>query len=358
MARWLGIFLAAAAVFVPANVGQAGITVGEGVSDWNVTLSNGHFQYTGWTGYFAWIDPKTGTKYKTQTGLEEGYWSGKTAQYHDVAPSSSTARQPTYWGTAGLSVGTVQYLVEDTKDGSNSYYVGPVAGGQNFDAEFLAALVDQGKLYIAVGSGQRSDNRFQYFQPGDIQLVTQNQTSGRWSIYGIEVGGGGQERSHGMTFTLNSSGYTTGVTTITTGQVAGTLWQTATGLADETAVKNSTAGWRAGYASEMGDTPYKRVQLDLSNPKTPLATVDFDYAAAPDDGYEHSWIEAAVDLSDLGLGEQVKYVGWAPSCANDRMYMMLEIEASAPIPEPVGLAIWCGLGLVGAGLARWGRRRG
>ena len=249
--------------------------------------------------------------------------------------------------------------MEDTNDTRNDYYVGPVYGGQNFDAEFIAAnSVNSGtssaKLFVAIGSGQRTNNGFTVFEPGDIQMVTQNTQTGKWSIYGIEVGGGG---SAGKTYNLDGSGYVSSVTTLNNGQLAGTLWLTKSGLADYSEVQSSTDGWRSGYGSGMGFDPYKRVQLDnSSSTSTKVGSVEFDFDAAPSTGGEHSWIEAGIDLSLLP-GEQVKYIGWAPSCANDHSYMEVDLSAhTGGIPEPASLVIWSLFGGA-AGIGALRRRR-
>ena len=57
-------------------------------------------------------------------------------------------------------------------------------GGQKFDAECLAAAYQGGQLYIFISTGQRPDNGFANYAPGDIVINTSGGT------YSIEVGGG------------------------------------------------------------------------------------------------------------------------------------------------------------------------
>src|SRR4051794_34195793 len=54
---------------------------------------------------------------------------------------------------------TYQYFVEDPNDtNSDSGFVGPNYGGQNYDAEFIGVGVENGQLKIVIVSGQRRDN--------------------------------------------------------------------------------------------------------------------------------------------------------------------------------------------------------
>ena len=119
-------------------------------------------------------------------------------------------------GTATVGGLTFRYHHEDSSDtAGDSGPLGPNHGGQNYDGEFLGVGVDGTDLVIAIVTGQRSDNGFTRFAPGDIRITTTN-----GSIYGIEVGGGAgggpgaaiTEGANGSTYALNSSGYTTGHT--------------------------------------------------------------------------------------------------------------------------------------------------
>ncbi|MHA1569383.1 MAG: hypothetical protein ACTSXZ_07925, partial [Alphaproteobacteria bacterium] len=123
--------------------------------------------------------------------------------------------------------------VEDQDDTTNSGYLGPNAGGQNYDAEFMGVAFEGGKLHIAISTGQRPDNDFAHYSPGDIRIETNDGT-----VFGIEVGGGAgggaggaiTEGDDGSFYTTNGSGYTTAHTALTGAgeQLAGTIWSGAT----------------------------------------------------------------------------------------------------------------------------------
>jgi hypothetical protein len=49
-------------------------------------------------------------------------------------------------------------------------------GGQKFDAECLAAAVQGGSVYIFISTGQRPDNGFANYAPGDIVIGTSGGT--------------------------------------------------------------------------------------------------------------------------------------------------------------------------------------
>ncbi len=378
-------------MFFGGVVHSAPIVVDGGWTDWNLSVSSSHWVYTGWTDKHAWVNPGNGyaSYYKSTASGTPPTWgpgvdasgtytgpysvfgsppakypnvaiTGLQAKYHAVSPGSSTALQPTYWGITETAIsGQLQFVVEDTDDSSNVYYVGPVAGGQNFDAEFLAAHVAAGNLYLAIGSGQRTNNGVQYFEPGDIQIVTKNKVSGLYNIYGVEVGNGGSDLDNkGATFTMDGNGYATGSTLYTGTRAAGNLFQTATGVADlSSAVAN--AKWIAGYGSGSGfDAPYQRVQLDLASLAltTPKGSVALNFQDANSSLGQHAFIEAGIDLRLFSTDEQIMYVGWAPGCANDRSYMEVVLEGASGIPEPASLLIWSLFGGA-AGIAAIRRRR-
>ncbi len=135
---------------IVCSYSQAAITVDGNLSDWGITLgSNGHFSYAAAYGYTYPGNPTQGKQ-----------------------------------GTATIGGNTVAYDLEDSNDNSNNYQVGPLYGGQNYDAEVLVASVVGSNLYIGIASGQRPDNGAQYYCPGDICLTKGSTT------WGIEVGGG------------------------------------------------------------------------------------------------------------------------------------------------------------------------
>ena len=135
---------------------------------------------------------------------------------------------------SGLRSDLAGYMEEDTNDGSNSYKVTPYYGGQNYDGEFFGAAVQGNTLYLAILSGQRSDNGFSLFAPGDIRIGTD------MGIFGIEVGGGHGNNplptalgggEAGSTYTLNGSGYTTGH--VYSGKSTGSVWLNSEWIQDQ-----------------------------------------------------------------------------------------------------------------------------
>jgi len=258
--------------------------------------------------------------------------------------SSAVVNNATHPGNTGLySVddGTTNYSVfyhaEDSNDNFNGYYVGPNHGGQNYDAEFLGVSIHDARLNVVVVSGQRPDNGFSYYGPGDFRLVT---TSG---TFAMEVGGGAGgasssgtifEGDPGTTYSLNGSGYTTGVSTDTV-QVAGSLWSDPT--------------W-----SDDPISPAEPTQL-LGGTYVGMA----DYAFSRNDGPEqHSVIELALAMELFGgPGTRLESIHWRPSCGNDELNVAWPSPPPQdPVPEPSSLLLW-GLLLSGAMGVCWRRRR-
>lgn len=231
----------------------------------------------------------------------------------------------------GLRSDLAGYMEEDTNDTSNSYKVTPYYGGQNYDGEFFGALVEGNTLYLAIMSGQRSDNGLKLFAPGDIRIGTD------MGVFGIEVGGGPDGSMSlsnelgggvaGSTYTLNGSGYTTGHTY--SSKTTGSLWRDANWIqdpfGDNMDVQLGSGGTEVGAAGEF------------------VHTVN-SYT------FQHSVIELSLDLS-LFNGATLQDFYWSPSCSNDRLYFETDIRT---VPEPAGIAL-LGLGLLGLGLVR--RRR-
>ena len=268
-----------------------------------------------------------------------------------------------YSGTAVIDGREVIFQVEDSNDLSNSYRLGPLFGGENYDAEGLFASIHENNLYIAIATGQRVDNgnggdpHKKYFSPGDISIVLPDAAGG--SVYGIEVGGGlgGQtsanyvitEDDPGTTYRLFSNGYTN--------------------FADDRTVTddpNAKAGsvWLTGSASDwipgLGGSGIPRTQL-TGGTHVP-ATVDYAYnfgvaadGTTPLDFGEHAFIELCIsnyaDVFDHNLKGAT--VHWYPSCGNDELGLSVDL----PVPEPATLVVWSLLGGFGIAVGLYRRRR-
>lgn len=234
--------------------------------------------------------------------------------------------------------------VEDQNDtAGNGGFLGPNSGGQNYDAEFMAVAYSGGKLHIAISTGQRPDNGFSYYSPGDIRIRTNDGT-----VFGIEVGGGAgggaggaiTEGAAGSHYTTNSSGYTTAHTALTGAgaQLAGTIWSGAT--------------W---YADIVG-APFHEVQFLKNASSVFEGTADYIYTRNSVTS-QHAVIEMSFDWSiiadNAGIDTSILHIMWGPACGNDILEVTLATGFIEEIPEPGTL----GVALFGlAGLA-WMRRR-
>ena len=230
----------------------------------------------------------------------------------------------------------VEFMEEDTNDLSNSYHVGPNSGGQNYDAQFLGALISGDWLYIAISSGQRNDNGFSHFAPGDILLATSVNT------WGIEVGGGAgdangnasqiEEGDAGSTYTLDSYGNTT-VHSVTS--TAGSIWL--------------GSDWINDPIDPQGPT-----QINHNSSGTAKGSADYVFTRDSSTS-QHSIIELGFELSTLGgdiASADDLTIEWRPSCGNDELSINVSLPSGGPsIPEP-GVIALMGLGLAGLGFAR------
>jgi hypothetical protein len=207
--------------------------------------------------------------------------------------------------------GLLGFHLEDQNDlAGEGSYLGPNYGGQNYDAELLAVAHESNWLYIAMVTGQRPDNGFASFAPGDIRILTDA------GSYGIEVGGGpggGPGTSitagaPGSTYTLNSVGYTVGHSFADAAQTAGSLW--------------TDVNWLNDPIAPQGPTQF------MITPDSKLAgTSEYIYTRNSQTG-QHAVVELAVNLSAFG-GQTLQSVHWRPSCGND------ELDVSLPhMPEP------------------------
>jgi hypothetical protein len=238
----------------------------------------------------------------------------------------------------------VCYDIEDTKDcAGDSAPLGPLYGGQNYDAEFLGVAMDDTCLYIAIFTGQRPDNGKKRFAPGDIRV----QAGG--DVYGIEVGGGKGSTSEtdgqitkgdpGTYYHLSGNGYTEWpyADNLTGDQVAGSVWLTA------------ATDWEYGISGSDG-VPMQLKELGGSADGN-AEKYFYNYSSSLD---EHAFIELCVPLTLFG-GEDVDLVSWGPACGNDYSYLEVCVRPAPPIPEPASFGIWALL-VVGAGGCGWWRR--
>src|SRR4029453_90016 len=79
----------------------------------------------------------------------------------------------------------VTSMLEDSSDfDCDPGVLGPHRGGQNFDSEAMGIAFQNSTLFVLIVSGQRPDNGFPRYDPGDLRIVT------NLSTYGMEMGGG------------------------------------------------------------------------------------------------------------------------------------------------------------------------
>lgn len=236
---------------------------------------------------------------------------------------------------------TLYYHAEDSSDfASDTAYLGPYYGGQNYDGEFLGVMVQGAKLCIAIATGQRPDNGLSQYSPGDLRIETSN------GVFGIEMGGGTGSislsngsfglGSQGTSYNLNGQGVTVSAINYSGTGTAGSIWSV-----------NDAGDW-------ILDGVAHKVPVQLNH--NALTTADqagtassFIYNFGSDLG-QHAFIELTLDLHTLfGSGHDVSLnsIFWSPSCDNDELSVNLGgIYYSNP--EPASIAIWGGIGALAA----------
>jgi hypothetical protein len=313
------------------------VTVGEGgnsLADWGVTLGD------------APLNSNTiGTDWAAQ---------GFTNSVSGLSP-----------GTKTLGNGfKFAYVVEDTTDDPqiDSEPLGPNNGGQDYDGEFMGVGRDHNntvttaddRLVVAIASGQRLNNDFVNFSPGDV--IISALVGSTVSIYAVEVGGmydgvnggafvdpGGSivETNPGSTFSLEGNGHTAAVMD-SNGNSFGSsalppLVPGTTALAGEI-YKNPT------LISDPIAGPNSAVQMLITG-GTSMGFADFYYSRNAETT-QHAVIELAINLDAVfGVGATILSVSWAPACGNDLLVISTP-DLLVDAPEPTSMLL-TGLGAVG-----------
>lgn len=240
------------------------------------------------------------------------------------------------------SMGLLGFYREDQNDSAgDGGFLGPHYGGQNYDAEFMGVALQGTTLYMAIATGQRPDNGFSRYSPGDLVIVTEK------GLFGIEIGGGEggkngdaiTEGAAGSTYELDKKGYTKKYKNAGSAQVAGSVWTNVDWILDPLGAQYVQFETNVG-SQHVGDADYVYTRDSVTR--------------------QHAIIELALDTSVFGKNT-VYGMFWAPSCDNDELRVSIDPLHTDPlvhieqVPEPTELALF-GLGLSMLGLVR--RRQG
>jgi hypothetical protein len=249
-------------------------------------------------------------------------------------------------GQTTLGDGSVMfYHLEDQSDtAGHSALLGPNYGGQDYDAEFMGVIINGTQLSIAIVTGQRPNNGFSFFGPGDIRIQTSQ------GVFAVEVGGGVgggsgtaiTEGALGTTYRLNSSGETKGVL-MSDGTAVGDLTGPNPQLV---ANATQTAGsiWKDPQWILDPIAPQGPTQMQFVG-GTRIGEADYVYTRNSSTS-QHSVIELTLNAGLFG-GGTIESVFWRPSCGNDELNVDVDHQV---VPEAGTLVSW-GLLMVSATVA-------
>jgi len=223
--------------------------------------------------------------------------------------------------------------------------LGPLQGGQDYDAEFLGIGLDGMDVVIAIVTGQRPDNTLANFSPGDIWISTSD------GVFGIEVGGG-----DGTAGTAQVGGSAGSFYVINSGSGHTTSHAAGEHLAGDLIYG---AQWENGIAASG---PTLNVQMKAASVGESVAGTATYIYTRDSSTTQHAVIELKIPLSAflvLGMGEnQINSIQWAPSCGNDVVgVLQVTTNISTDAPEPTSLALVVMGGLSFLGIRRF-RKQG
>jgi hypothetical protein len=174
---------------------------------------------------------------------------------------------------------------------------------------------DGANLFVAIVSGQRPDNGFARFSPGDLRIETSAGT------YWLEIGGGAGASSGlalldgtaGSTYTLNSIGFTIAHAATDPAQTVGSIWSNVNAILDPIGNNEPTQFAIHPGSTHIGDADYVYTRNAASS--------------------EHSVIEISIPIG-LFAGATIESMHWRPSCDNDEVDVALNY-----VPEPATVAL-------------------
>jgi hypothetical protein len=199
----------------------------------------------------------------------------------------------------------------------------------------MGVVLNGTQLSIAIVTGQRPDNGFTFFGPGDIRIQTSQ------GVFAVEVGGGTgggsgtaiTEGAVGTTYRLNSSGETKGVL-ISDGTSVGDLTGPNPQLVAN-ALQTAGSIWKDPEWILDPITPQGPTQMQFVGGAR-IGDADYVYTRDSTTG-QHSIIELTLDASLFGA-DMIQSIHWRPSCGNDELDVALDQRI---VPEAGSLISWC-----------------